>query len=59
MLAECNLGVDFVDEFQVLVSFKEQCMYTEDENSSTWHKFKRKVGINLYSTGVKPTLYTI
>jgi len=57
MLADCNLGVDFLDEFQVVVSFKEQCMYIEDENSSTRHKSKRKVGINPRRAGVKQTLY--
>lgn len=57
-LAECNLGVEFLDEFQVAVSFREQCMHTEDENSSTQYKYKRKVQINPWTAGVKPILYT-
>jgi hypothetical protein len=30
MIADCILGADFLDTFQVTVSFKDQCMYTND-----------------------------
>jgi hypothetical protein len=33
-------------------------MHTEDENSSTQYKYKRKVQINPWTAGVKPILYT-
>ena len=32
MIADCILRVDFLDKFQVTISFKDQCMYTKDEN---------------------------
>lgn len=59
MLADCNLGVDFLDECQVVVGFKEQCMYIRDENSSRQHKSKRKEGINTKDRCQANTLHQI
>jgi hypothetical protein len=39
MIADCILGADFLDKFQVTVSFKDQCMHTKDENGSRRHQF--------------------
>jgi hypothetical protein len=39
MIADCILGPDFLDEFQVIDSFKDHCMYTKDENGSRRQQF--------------------
>jgi hypothetical protein len=39
MIADCILVADVLDKFQVTVSFKDQCMYTSDENGSRRHQF--------------------
>ena len=39
MIANCILEADFLDKFQVTISFKKQCMYTKDENGSRRHQF--------------------
>ena len=39
MIAYCILGVDFLDKFQVTISFEDQCMYTKDENGSRRRHF--------------------
>jgi len=39
MIAYCILGVNFVDEFQDIISFKDQCMYINDENGSRRQQF--------------------
>jgi hypothetical protein len=39
MIADCILGPDFLDEFQVIISFKDQCMYNKDENGSRRQQF--------------------
>jgi hypothetical protein len=38
MIADCILGADFLNKFQVTVSFKDQCIYT-NENGSRRHHF--------------------
>jgi hypothetical protein len=46
VLADCILVVDFLDEFQVLITINEKQMYTKDENGGRQHKFvsEKKVG---------------
>jgi hypothetical protein len=39
MIADCILGPDFLNEFQVIISFKYQCMYTKDENGRRLQQF--------------------
>jgi hypothetical protein len=39
MIADCILGADFLNKFQVTVSFKDQCMYTNDKKGSRQHQF--------------------
>ena len=39
MIADCILGPDFLDELQVIDSFKDHCMYTRDENGSRRQQF--------------------
>jgi hypothetical protein len=39
MIAVCILGPDFLDEFQVIISFKDKCMYTKDEKGSRRQQF--------------------
>jgi hypothetical protein len=39
MIADCILGADFLEKFEVTISFKHQCMYTKDENGSRQHLF--------------------
>ena len=39
MIADCILGPDFLDEFQVIITFKDQYMYTKNENGSTRQQF--------------------
>jgi hypothetical protein len=39
MIADCILGADFLDKFQVTVSFKDQCTYNNDENGGRRHQF--------------------
>jgi hypothetical protein len=39
MIAECIIGADFLERFQVTVSFKEQCMYTYDDSGCRRHRF--------------------
>lgn len=39
MIADCILGADFSDNFQVTISFKDQRMYTKDGNGSRRHQF--------------------
>jgi hypothetical protein len=35
LIADCILGGDFLGKFQVTFSFKDQCMYTNNENGSS------------------------
>lgn len=39
IIADCILGADFLDKFQVNISFEDECMHTKDENGSRWHHF--------------------
>jgi hypothetical protein len=39
MIADCILGADFLEKFEVTISFKHQCMYTKEENGSRQHQF--------------------
>jgi hypothetical protein len=34
-IADCILGADVWDKFQVTVSFEDQCMYSKDENGTS------------------------
>ena len=39
MIADCILRPDFLDEFEIIINFKDQCMYNKDENSSRRQQF--------------------
>jgi len=39
IIADCILGAEVVDKFQVTVSFENQCMYTKAENGSRRYHF--------------------
>ena len=39
IIADCVLGADFLNKFQVAISFEDQCMYAKDENCSRRHQF--------------------
>jgi hypothetical protein len=39
MIADCILGADCLDKFQVIISLKDQCKYTNDENGSNRCQF--------------------
>jgi hypothetical protein len=39
IITDCILGADILDDLQVIINFKDQCMYTKDENSSRRQPF--------------------
>jgi hypothetical protein len=39
IIADCILGSDFLNKFQVTISFEDQCMYNKSENDSRRHQF--------------------
>jgi hypothetical protein len=46
IIADCILEADFWDELQVIINFKDQCMYTKDEKSSRRQEFvSEKMGM--------------